>query len=139
MTRFAESVGECLRDGSESGEMFAIVGVDVKVDRSVERGRERFRGDFSFDKERIEMRVTERDDRVFSEDGRILRERVTAVKDELNDTFDGGGGACAGVGSFGGVNTVGDIIIGVDDSEFGLNPLEYSGAFFGGFRDGHCR
>jgi hypothetical protein len=135
--RFTESVFESFTDGSESGEMLTIVGVEVKVDGGVKGGGERFGRDGSLDKDGIKVRVTESDDRVFSEDLIIFGESVTAVKDELYNTFDGGGGASAGVGGLGGVNTVGFIIMGVDDSEFGLNPVEYSGAFFGGFRDGH--
>jgi hypothetical protein len=39
------------------------------------------------------MRVTESDDRVFSEKLIIFGEGVTAVEDELYNTFDGGSGA----------------------------------------------
>jgi hypothetical protein len=133
--RFTKYIAKSFTDGSESSEMLAFVGVEVKVDSSVERSRERFSG--SLDKDRTEVRVTESDDRVFSEDLIIFKEGVTTVEDELYNTFDGGSGAGAGVGILGDINTVGFIIIVVDDSEFGLNPIDDSGAFFGSFRDGH--
>jgi hypothetical protein len=89
--RWTKGVSESWTDGSESGEMLTIVGVEVKVDGSVKGGGERFWS--GLDKERIKVRVTESDDRVFSEDLTMLGESVTAVKDELYNTFDGGGGA----------------------------------------------
>jgi hypothetical protein len=95
IARFAKSIFESFTDGSESGEMLTIVGIEVKVDRGVKGGRERFGREGSLDKERVKVRVTESDDRVFSEDFTILGERVTTVKDELYNTFDGGSGAGA--------------------------------------------
>jgi len=55
IARFTESVFESFTNGSESGEMLTIVGVEVKVDRGVKGGRERFGREGSFDKERIKM------------------------------------------------------------------------------------